>query len=199
MMQIVRASQMISSGSNFVLSGLRPEDKSKILNIRGRAGSGLRSWDPTAAFPNLLSVRIDTSYLIQSNSTSSFLPYEIIINPHGLPAQDDYVTGLYHFFTYRRLENFSLNSLASEVKAKILAVYTDGRLASSAFQAWRPSVFINNFSTLINGRTYLFVSEPADFSPYNIGIPSPLDGAAEFLDDAIIPDAGLLPREFIGV
>jgi hypothetical protein len=199
MMQIVRASQMISPGSNFVLSGLPQQDKSKIYSISGRVGSALRRWSPTAAFPNLLSVRIDTSYLILSNSASSFVPYEIIINPHGLPAQDDYVAELYHFFTYRRLENFSLNSLASEVRAKIYAIYTDGRLASSQFQIWRPSAFINSFSALVNGRTYLFVSKPADFSPYNIGIPSPLEGAPEFLDDAIIPDAGLLPREFIGV
>lgn len=199
MMQIVRASQMISSGSNFVLSGLRPEDKSKIFNITGRAGSGLRGWSPTVAFPSLTSVRIDTSYSIRSNFTSSFVPYEIDINPHGLPGQNDDVTGLYHFLTYRRLENFSLNSLSPEVKAKILAVYTDGRSASSAFQGWKPSAFINNFSALVNGRTYVFVSESSGFSPYKIGIPSPLEGAPEFLDDAIIPDAGLLPREFIGV
>ena len=216
MIQIARRCQTISPGGDFALSGLSSTDKSKIYAITGQSlQSGLAVWRANQPFPALNALRSNRAYLIQSNlpSGSSFESYSLPIPPSGNPAQDDNITRPFQFFTYRGDQDFSLSSLSSDVKSRIARIYTDGITATSNFAIWTPLAPFPSFRFFVPGKTYLIESQGANFSPYVLGVPSstsessstsgssstsdPQKSLLVFLNDSFIPDAGLVPTEYV--
>lgn len=202
MLQIVKRCQMFSPGEDFPLSSLPPEDRSKIRAIWGRNSSGSSpvAWDPTVSFPSITTLRADVSYMIESQllAGNAFAQYELPIDPSGLPDQDDRMAAPFQFFAYRGEESFPLSGLSSGVKSKIRFIYAEGSTATANFSIWTPSNPFSLFRSFVPGGIYLVQSVGEGFTEYDLGVPDPPDALA-FLNDALLPDIGLIPTDYVGV
>jgi VanZ family protein len=211
MLQVTKKSQMFSPGQDFSLSGLSAGQKSKVASIIGLSSQGaVTQWNPNINFPPFSILRANRVYMIQSvlSSGSSFSPYELPIDPAGAPQQDDLIVRSHQFFTYRGAQNFSLAGLSAQVKSKIVLIYGDGVSATANFSTWTPGSLFSPLNSFVPGRHYLVRSVAENFSSYTLGVPAPVvssssssdaiddfDGA--FLSDALLPDIGLLPLEYV--
>jgi hypothetical protein len=213
MLQITRASQMFSPGENFSLSGLSSIERAKVSSIVGVSSQGsVVEWKPSLSFPPFSVLMAGRVYMIRSvlSSGSSFVPYELPIDPNGNPEQDDLMVKPYQFFTYRGVQSFSLGGLSVEVKSKIATIYGDGVSSTSNFSTWiSPGSPFSPLNSFVPGRHYLVRSVAQGFSEYGLGVPPPAASSSPssepeedfdgmFLNDALLPDIGLLPREYVG-
>lgn len=202
MIQITKRTQFFYPGYDFYLSSFSSSDKSKIQYIIGLNTFGtIIKWDPNLFFPALAILRKDQSYLIRSNiSSGSFAPYDLPIESGGQPEQDEHIVRTSQFLTYRGEYNFSFGQLSNDVKARILRISTEGPLSSSDLVTWRPEQLFPSFNSFVTGRTYLVESVVEGFAEYALGLPDPPpDSSLSFLDDAFLPDVGLIPSEYVGV
>lgn len=204
MLEISKANQFLSPGQDFYLSALSPSEKSKISSIRGEASNGgLVVWTPASALPPLRVLKANRSYLIQSVLTNAgsgptLSPYSLSINSGGHRQQNNQVTKVFQFFNYEAQEYFDLNALGSVVKSKIRRVYGAPRTSSGNLRVWDPHVFIPTLRYIESGSTYLIESVSQGFAAYDIGVPIQTSTSMNssdlfFLNDALIPDEGLLP------
>jgi hypothetical protein len=199
MLQITRKSQIFSPGADFLISSFSAENRSRIGTIFGQSLQGaLVSWKPRDTFSALGSLRANRPYMIESIilAGSTFEPYELPIDPSGHPGHDDRIVNPNQFFTYRGSENFPLSDLSPDVKSRIVQIYSEGATASGAFGLWRPLAPFSTLRNFVPGRSYLVQSVVSGFSAYNLGIAEHMPLA--FLNDALLPDIGLLPAEYIG-
>lgn len=211
MLSVNSVHQFFSPGQDFALSGIGPEQASKIARILGEApGEGtLLSWGPDLEVPLVGSAKSNRCYWIQSKQ-SGFAPYSIDLDPGGRHEQDNWIQRTVQFFTFRGESPFQLQNLSSYVKSKIRRIH---RVSESGdmIVAWSPSSLLNPFVELPPGVTCIVESVSQGFGPYDIGIPTsysssssssssvPSPDAGEpffFLDDALLPEVGLLPYQY---
>lgn len=212
MLQVVKRSQIFSPGQDFSLSGMSANDKAKVASIISLSSQGaVTQWNPNISFPPFSILRANRVYMIQSvlSAGSSFVPYELPVDPAGKPDQDDLMVRTYQFFTYNLTQSFSLSGLSAEVKSKLVIIYGDGVTATSNFSTWTPGSPFSLLNSFVSGRHYLVRSVAENFSAYNLGIPAPVVGSSSssdpiedsygmFLNDALLPDIGLIPLEYVG-
>jgi hypothetical protein len=207
--------------SNFTLSGLPSDVKGRINRILSPNSNGttVSNWRPTGgSFQTLLSLVPGGIYLVESKS-SGFAPYELLIDASLEKDQDNFVSSIYYNFTYQGCSSFTLSGLPSDVKGKInriLSPNSNGTTVSN----WRPTG--GSFQTLLSlvpGNTYLVESKSVGFASYALGIPpkcapssssssessssssesEQTESLLSFLDDSLLPDIGLIPRDYIEV
>lgn len=202
MLQITKRCQMFSPGEDFPLSLLSFDDKLKIKSIWARNSSGTSpvEWRPSSIFPPFNTLKSNISYMMESRllPDNTFAQYELPIDPSGSPIQDDHIIAPFQFFAYQGENSFSLSGFSSEVKSRINAIYAEGATATANFSVWRPSNSLNLFRSFVPGGIYLIESVGVGFADYYMGVPDPLE-TLSFIGDALLPDIGLIPKEYVEV
>lgn len=202
MITISKRSQIFSPGADFSLSGLSAQHRSKIEVVWGLNPLGtIIQWRPNSVFPQLAVLRKDNSYMIRSVlSSGSFTAYDLPIESGGSPGHDDQMVRPIQFFTNRRESNFPLSQLSTSVRSKIRSIYAEPVGTTGNFINWTPSSPFPTISAFVSGRTYVIESIGQGFSSYRLGVPDPpAENPIEFLNDALLPDIGLIPAEYVGV
>jgi hypothetical protein len=172
MIQIIKRRQIVQVGSEFSLSGLSQEERSRIGSIVTTSDGPPLSWRPDSLFNPFLVLSPGKSYMVLSVWPGGpFVPYSIPADAGATPEQNDLIENSYQFLTYRREQEFGLAGLSQEVKSKIKRMWADGFLPEDDFLNWSPDSGSNSFESFVPGSTYLIASEYEGFAPYDLGLP----------------------------